>query len=492
MDTTYSYPQLFDIDDTFDTELLHGLQLQDHAAPLSTLSSPSNNNLYNVVDKKSIYQSEDVYNSLAASSNSYLQYLQNTNNYTHDYLYGSSQYQLMNMTPNNAPTDLVDYDYLHPHSFALDQQKQQYNWLYDPIDTFLPSQPFCEDIIQPLDSTMQDNNQFNENVTVEGGMSRGYVSLSDVNSFVAKADSAKHSCAFQLPESLLLNDFALTSQLRGDFLSSPESNNDDSEDDYSDSNSDHDIHWPIMTTSASYSSASSSLSKKSNCPREKLMIKIKKPDHHAISAPNCSMSSALSSPYNHSSWDLISPKSSKSTDYRPAKYRKSMSNIYNLKRNSKASVKYESTPPSTKYRRGSAPHRLNTLQSSSSLSTLSSNLQRSMHVSDSVNSFMSRHSLSDEDNHHEDESLDDHHHHHHHMQEEDDDDDGEYQIRPASASHPLPTKKGRNVDKACNHCKRSHLRCDDMRPCRRCVATGKTGCKDVQHKPRGRPKLHKK
>jgi hypothetical protein len=53
-------------------------------------------------------------------------------------------------------------------------------------------------------------------------------------------------------------------------------------------------------------------------------------------------------------------------------------------------------------------------------------------------------------------------------------------------------KKGRNVDKACNHCKRSHLRCDEMRPCRRCITTGKTGCKDVQHKPRGRPKLHKK
>ncbi|RCH85341.1 hypothetical protein CU098_009830, partial [Rhizopus stolonifer] len=32
-------------------------------------------------------------------------------------------------------------------------------------------------------------------------------------------------------------------------------------------------------------------------------------------------------------------------------------------------------------------------------------------------------------------------------------------------------KKGRNVDKACNHCKRSHLRCDNVRPCRRCVAT---------------------
>ncbi|CAO3632711.1 unnamed protein product [Cunninghamella blakesleeana] len=52
-------------------------------------------------------------------------------------------------------------------------------------------------------------------------------------------------------------------------------------------------------------------------------------------------------------------------------------------------------------------------------------------------------------------------------------------------------KKGRNVDKACNHCKRSHLRCDNMRPCRRCISTGKTGCKDVMHKPRGRPKLHK-
>jgi len=78
--------------------------------------------------------------------------------------------------------------------------------------------------------------------------------------------------------------------------------------------------------------------------------------------------------------------------------------------------------------------------------------------------------------------------------EEEDDDDDEYQIRaPNAANHgQLPTKKGRNVDKACNHCKRSHLRCDDMRPCRRCVATGKQGCKDVQHKPRGRPKLHKK
>lgn len=139
-------------------------------------------------------------------------------------------------------------------------------------------------------------------------------------------------------------------------------------------------------------------------------------------------------------------------------------------------------------RRGSAPQRLTinhnhstsslgSLHSSSSLSSLSNTLQRSMRVSDSMN-FLSRHS-SDE----EEEAIED---------DEEDKDDDEYQIRTAHASSQLPTKKGRNVDKACNHCKRSHLRCDDMRPCRRCVATGKTGCKDVQHKPRGRPKLHKK
>ncbi|KAI8340638.1 hypothetical protein BC941DRAFT_417749 [Chlamydoabsidia padenii] len=90
------------------------------------------------------------------------------------------------------------------------------------------------------------------------------------------------------------------------------------------------------------------------------------------------------------------------------------------------------------------------------------------------------------------------HHHHHHQQHDQHKDlntkvglqyhsscSGEMGGPPTS--HP---KKGRNVDKACNHCKRSHLRCDNMRPCRRCIATGKSGCKDVEHKPRGRPRLH--
>lgn len=61
----------------------------------------------------------------------------------------------------------------------------------------------------------------------------------------------------------------------------------------------------------------------------------------------------------------------------------------------------------------------------------------------------------------------------------------------SSVSTGMICKKGRNVDKACNHCKRSHLRCDNVRPCRRCVTTGKTGCQDVKHKPRGRPRLQK-
>lgn len=76
--------------------------------------------------------------------------------------------------------------------------------------------------------------------------------------------------------------------------------------------------------------------------------------------------------------------------------------------------------------------------------------------------------------------------------EDDDASDQSFQLsHTSSQARSLVSRKGRNVDKACNHCKRSHLRCDNMRPCRRCVATGKVGCKDVEHKPRGRPRLNK-
>ncbi|OBZ89161.1 hypothetical protein A0J61_02791 [Choanephora cucurbitarum] len=84
---------------------------------------------------------------------------------------------------------------------------------------------------------------------------------------------------------------------------------------------------------------------------------------------------------------------------------------------------------------------------------------------------------------------------HHHLLsdiESDREQEQEKKMVGKSSSSNSIGKKGRNVDKACNHCKRSHLRCDNVRPCRRCVATGKIGCQDVKHKPRGRPRLQKK
>lgn len=330
--------------------------------------------------------------------------------------------------------------------------------------------------------------------------------IQDVNSFVAKADSAKqHSCLLQLSslqENLLLDDFSLKPPHQNrDFMSSSESTNEDSEDDYSDNNSDIDLHWNALMSNygvpathgaspaVNANMASATGANNNTNASEKLMIKIKKP-RHGIPPP---MNSALPSPYGGHQWDLVTPKTSKSAGYKSSsKYRKSMSNIYNAATNGKKKTnKFD-----PKGRRGSAPHRLtihtnnsasslSSLHSSSSLSSLSNNLQRSMRVSESINSLLSDEDEADQEPEEEQELL---------LEEEEDDDDDEYQIRaPNAANHgQLPTKKGRNVDKACNHCKRSHLRCDDMRPCRRCVATGKQGCKDVQHKPRGRPKLHKK
>lgn len=260
--------------------------------------------------------------------------------------------------------------------------------------------------------------------------------------------------------------------LNNNFSSSESTLNDESEEEDEYSDSETEFRWPMLNTS--YSTPTSNMSTN----KQKLMIKIKKPSSNILS-------SALPSPYGEQNWnDFISPKSSKSssTAYRTPS-RKSMSNIFNMPRKKSQNKLFDNTK-----RRGSAPHRLTlnhnhsssslgSLNASSSLTSLSNNLTRSMRVSDP--NFLSE----------DEEDL---------VDEEEDDEDDEYQIRNThnhtsnTPPHQLPTKKGRNVDKACNHCKRSHLRCDDMRPCRRCVATGKTGCKDVQHKPRGRPKLHKK
>ncbi|CEP10077.1 hypothetical protein [Parasitella parasitica] len=94
--------------------------------------------------------------------------------------------------------------------------------------------------------------------------------------------------------------------------------------------------------------------------------------------------------------------------------------------------------------------------------------------SDSLSYYLARQQLSDTDDY-----------------EEEVDQEPRRTLKTSSSTSAI-CKKGRNVDKACNHCKRSHLRCDNVRPCRRCVSTGKVGCQDVKHKPRGRPRLQKK
>jgi hypothetical protein len=51
------------------------------------------------------------------------------------------------------------------------------------------------------------------------------------------------------------------------------------------------------------------------------------------------------------------------------------------------------------------------------------------------------------------------------------------------------TKRQKHVGRACVHCKKAHLACDESRPCKRCLHLGKTDCVDVEHKRRGRPKI---
>ncbi|CEP09276.1 hypothetical protein [Parasitella parasitica] len=503
----FTYPQLFDnVDETtFDTDLFHELNLQE------------------VKNNKKHHSN--------SSSPSYLHYLQSTtinNNNTNTNNTNIPNLPANTITNNNSSffydsmhplnLELIDYDYTFQQTTTTLDQKQQYNWLYDPIDTYLPLQNslFCDETMMSnilggnqqqsqFDCIMSDN-VMDEDITVEGGMSRDYVSLSDVNSFVAKADSAKQHCSLSqlslFQDNLLLDDFGLKPPIPNrDFLSSSESTNDDSEDEYSDNNSEFDLHWnnlmknysgPSIHTPSSSAVANIASTVNNTNANEKLMIKIKKPGHGMSASNTGNMNSALPSPYGEHQWDLVTPRSSKSANYKSSnKYRKSMSNIYSTVTNGKK----KANRLDSKGRRGSAPHRLTihhntsanslgSLHSSSSLSSLSNNLQRSMRVSDSIHSLVSDDDVEQELE-EEPELL---------LEEEEDDDDDEYQIRSANApNHGLPpTKKGRNVDKACNHCKRSHLRCDDMRPCRRCVSTGKQGCKDVQHKPRGRPKLHKK
>ncbi|KAH7034226.1 hypothetical protein B0J12DRAFT_272530 [Macrophomina phaseolina] len=54
-----------------------------------------------------------------------------------------------------------------------------------------------------------------------------------------------------------------------------------------------------------------------------------------------------------------------------------------------------------------------------------------------------------------------------------------------------PRRPSVPVNSACNHCRRLHARCEDQRPCKRCVASGRENdCFDPEHKKRGRPRIY--
>ncbi|RVX67655.1 hypothetical protein B0A52_08184 [Exophiala mesophila] len=63
--------------------------------------------------------------------------------------------------------------------------------------------------------------------------------------------------------------------------------------------------------------------------------------------------------------------------------------------------------------------------------------------------------------------------------------------RPQDPISPRATRKPKaHVASACVNCKRKHLRCDNNRPCNRCINNNKAdSCRDVEHKKRGRPPL---
>ena len=63
-----------------------------------------------------------------------------------------------------------------------------------------------------------------------------------------------------------------------------------------------------------------------------------------------------------------------------------------------------------------------------------------------------------------------------------------HSINSRTKTVKIPGKRQKHVRKACIHCKKAHLACDEARPCKRCLHLGKTDCIDVEHKRRGRPR----
>ncbi|KAI9315619.1 hypothetical protein BX666DRAFT_1957571 [Dichotomocladium elegans] len=360
---------------------------------IQTLLDYSPPEIINTPDDAPMTSFDDLY--LSPQVSSYLQYLKEP----------SSLSTLVDRWPlmqNMPEVDDANSLLLYNNSFqqqTMPQQQQQQQpyqqyqhlnpqtneWLYDPAECY-----FSDEQRPSIDSSICEDS-FPDFLDSSAGMSREYVSLSDVNSFVAEADSQKNTSSAHLtyppPDNLQLF------------------NNDVQ----------HQQYQRQTYGFSSYASVPASLAQLDS-------------DAESNGSSSGLLRSALlrskSSYRIDDGWDGFHGNNKKK---RPS-----------FKRHNKV-------------------------------------LKRS---AESISTLLSRQRLSSDAE--DDEEYED----------EEDEDDMSFRLSDPTAA-PSNIRKGRNVDKACNHCKRSHLRCDNMRPCRRCIATGKTGCKDVEHKPRGRPRLNK-
>ncbi|CDH55251.1 predicted protein [Lichtheimia corymbifera JMRC:FSU:9682] len=287
------------------------------------------------------------------------------------------------------------------------------DWLYDPSHCYFPA-----DHRPSIDSSACTDDL--QDLIGMGGMTRDFVSLSDVNSFVAEADSQKHAASIHLS------------------YAAPD-------------------HLQVAAAAAAAAAATTSSSA---------------PNDNALG-----ITSFVSMPVGLNQMALASDSDSETSSSQGVA--QASGHIKPLMKKSASS----STAISSSLRR-----RRNLRKSSSSdiLQHRRHNHKVLKRSSDSISTLLARQRLSDVEDEEEDEDDE-------YIFRGDIDDD-DFALRTSSSTSTASSasaRKGRNVDKACNHCKRSHLRCDNMRPCRRCIATGKTGCKDVEHKPRGRPRLNK-
>ncbi|KAI9278658.1 hypothetical protein BDA99DRAFT_578325 [Phascolomyces articulosus] len=348
-------------------------------------------------------------------------------------------------------------------------------WFCEPPETYFASD-FCND--PPTSSGSMDDGFQSDSLS---GMTREYVSLSDVNSFVAEADSQKHAASIHLsystPNNLQflgnedsfaqLTSFASVPASLAD-LAPPPTISPPTQPTLSSSTSlhhPHQHHHHLNHQHIHHSVHPSSMPPPSPENNDSDSETVSSTRSSSIATATTTAASAVSNYWKEDMW-----KSTYDTKTTTAMKRTRRKKMNNGRKNSDVFPKQKrnNSKKSTTHARSPMP------------------------VSESISSFLARQKLSDDDEDNNglhlqptlttsttvDEDFD--------LEEEDD----EYIYR-GDGQPTSSLRKGRNVDKACNHCKRSHLRCDNMRPCRRCVATGKTGCKDVEHKPRGRPRLNK-